>query len=280
MQLIREGKVAEAVKMAHDQVKNSPDSFQTLRSAGVILDLAGRYKEARVYFQDAIELAPNAGEKAAVQREMGGSYGFEGDCKTTTTYLLMVVDYWKTQEGQDKEAFNRQGEVANEAARYCIDAGQLNEAEKLYKLGRELGMKEPDNPARKALWDFRTEHAMVRLAARRGKKADVQKHMAAAKDALDRIKTADAQMGQQQEPFYDYLNGYVALYTGDYKTALDELLKANQNDVFIQALIGMTYEKMGQKDKAIEYYRKANSATAHIPAVAFARRMMREKGAA
>ena len=50
-----------------------------------------------------------------------------------------------------------------------------------------------------------------------------------------------------------YLQGYVAFYGGDYKTALEELLKANQNDPFIQCMIGQTHEKLADRDKALEY---------------------------
>ena len=60
--------------------------------------------------------------------------------------------------------------------------------------------------------------------------------------------------------------GYVAFYTGDAKTALAELQKANQNDPFIQTLIGETYEKLGDKEKAAEFFKKASMTTAHNPA--------------
>jgi tetratricopeptide (TPR) repeat protein len=278
MQLIREGKIDEAVKMAQDQVHNSPDSAQALRSAATILDMAGRYKDAQSYFEKSVELAPNAQAEAAARRDLANSYGFAGDCKNAWKYLLLVVDYWKTQESAEPHnAFYQEGEMANEAARYCIDSGDLNEAERLYKLGHDLGVKEPDSPARKALWEFRTEHALARLAARHGNKAEAQKHIAAAKTALDQIKAADTGLGQQQDGFWPYLTGYVAFYTGDYKTALDDFQKANQNDAFIQCLIGMTYEKLGQKDKATEYYRKASTAASHNPPGGFARRFTREK---
>jgi predicted Zn-dependent protease len=59
----------------------------------------------------------------------------------------------------------------------------------------------------------------------------------------------------EQTQFFPYLKGYVAFYGGDYKTALEELLKANQNDPFIQCMIGQTYEKLGDRGKAVEYYR-------------------------
>ena len=38
--------------------------------------------------------------------------------------------------------------------------------------------------------------------------------------------------------FFPYLQGYVAFYAGDYKAALEELLKANQNDPSFNAWLG------------------------------------------
>ena len=139
-------------------------------------------------------------------------------------------------------------------------------------------MKEPNiAPGRKALWEFRTEHAMARLAARRGNKAEAQKHVAAAKAALDDMKTRDSGLADQQSQFFPYLTGYVDYYAGDYKKALEELQQASANDPFIQCLIGMTYEKLGDKDKAMEAYRKAAATTAHNPPAAFARPFARKK---
>jgi tetratricopeptide (TPR) repeat protein len=114
------------------------------------------------------------------------------------------------------------------------------------------------------LWNFRWEHAQARIAARRGNIAAAQEHVAAAKAILDKGTNPD------QAQFFPYLRGYVAFYGQDYKTALEELLKANQNDPFIQCLLGQTYEKLGEKDKAIESYRKASAAIAHNPPAAYA----------
>ena len=66
------------------------------------------------------------------------------------------------------------------------------------------------------------------------------------------------------------MKGYVAFYTGDYKGALEELKQANQNDPFIQCMVGQTYEKQGERDKAADYYRKASAAVSHNPATAYA----------
>jgi tetratricopeptide (TPR) repeat protein len=158
--------------------------------------------------------------------------------------------------------------MADEAARVCLDSGDLNAAERWYKIGYEAGLKQADIPPdRVSLWNFRWENAQGRLAARRGNKAETQRHIAAAKAALDK----DPKMAEAQQVFFPYLTGYVAFYLGEYKTALDDLLKANQNDPFIQCLLGQTYEKLGEKEKAMECYRKAAATTAHNPPAAFAR---------
>ena len=162
----------------------------------------------------------------------------------------------------------------------CIDNGDLDAAAKWYKAGHDYGLKEPDiTPVKRDLWEFRWEHAEARIAARRGNKAEAAKHVAAAKAILDK----DDQLahgggrGENQSQFLPYLTGYVALYTGDYQTALADLQKASQNDPFYQCLLGMTYEKLGQKDKAMDCYRKAAATTAHNPPAAFARPFARKK---
>lgn len=246
---------------------------------GSRLDWEGKGLEARKVFQKAIDTAPTPAAKANAQRAMAMSWAFEGNCKKTAEYEEMVIAYWKTQEQSEPEtAFYQQGEMANEAARVCIDNGDLDAAYDLYKKGRELGLKQPNIPrARKDLWDYRWEHAQARIASRRGNKAEAEKHIDAAKAALADMKDADAKLYEQQAAFLPYLTGYVALYTGDYKSALADFEKSNQNDAFIQCLIGMTYEKLGNETKAMEAYRKAAETRGHNPPAAFAHHLTRNK---
>jgi tetratricopeptide (TPR) repeat protein len=261
------------IAAAQGRGQQSPEMAEGSR-----LDFEGKSKEAKAAFQKAIDNAPTPAAKAQAQRRMAMSYAFDGDCKNAVKYEEMVIAYWQTQEKEAPGAFYQQGEMANEAARVCIDSGDLAEAERMYRRGRELGLKEPKATAgRKDLWEFRTEHALARIAARKGNKAEAQKHVDAAKKVLEHMATTDASLYQQQQTYLPYLTGYVALYTGDLKTALADLQKATATDPFVQCLIGMTYEKMGQKDQAMEWYKKASTTRASNPPGAFAWRFSRQK---
>lgn len=247
---------------------------------GSQLDFQGKTVEARALFQKAIDNAHTGIVRANAERAMAMSWAFDGNCEKTTEYENKVIDYWKTQEQtQPDRAFYQEGEMADEAARVCLDTGDLDAAYRLYKEGHELGMNEPNLSAgRKDLWDYRWEHAQARIAARRGNKAEAAQHITAAKAILNDMKEKDPQLYAQQAAFLPYLTGYVALYTGDYNTALQDFQQANQNDPYIQALIGQTYEKLGDKSKADEAYRKAASEVrGHNPPAAYVHRLTKEK---
>ena len=89
------------------------------------LDAEGSTKAARVIIQTVIDSATAPATKAAAQRAMAMSYAFDGDCANTVKHEEMVIAYWKTrEEAEPQNAFYQQGEMANEAARVCIDAGK------------------------------------------------------------------------------------------------------------------------------------------------------------
>ena len=262
----------------------SPDSAaRRVRQEAMTLDGDGKGVEARKIWQKLIDEAPDAAAKAAAQRRMAMSWGFEGNCTNAVQYHTMVIDYWKTREqAEPQNAFYQEGEMANESARVCIDAGDLDQAHTMYALGSELGNKEPAPRTHpKSLWDYRLAHAEARIDARRGKKADAEKHVAEAPKALD----SDPEMAKNQERFFPYLVGYVALYTGDFATAQTRLEEAraieqNKGDPFLTYLLGMTHEKMGHVDPAVDLYQEAYKQAEgnHNPPAAFVRREVPKKG--
>ena len=257
---MREGKPEEALALYRRTLQTLPDSVPANIAAGSVLDIMGKTEEARRYFTKAIDVADTPERKAGARRAMAMSYAFEDNCAKTVEYEQQVFDFY----GGAKNFFE-QGEIADEAARVCLDSGDLDTASQWYRIGHDTGVKEPGiKPARQDLWNFRWEHAQARIAARRGDQVEAQKHVAAAKAIFDKGTIPE------QAQFFPYLKGYVAFYAGDYKAALEELNQANQNDPFIQCMMGQSYEKLGEKEKAMEYYRKASKATSHNPAAAYA----------
>ena len=158
---MREGKLDDALDLYRKTLQISPNSVPANIAAGSVLDLIGQSEEAREYFAKAIQVAETPEHKAMAQRAMAMSYAFEGNCKKTVRYEQQVFDYY----GSVKNFF-QQGEIADEAARVCIDSGDLDSASRWYQVGHETGLKEPEiKPARQDLWEFRWEHAQARIAA-------------------------------------------------------------------------------------------------------------------
>jgi tetratricopeptide (TPR) repeat protein len=267
-QLMRDGKADEALAAYMQAAEKFPDSVPARVRVGVQLDLMGRYAEARTHFTKALAMPLTPALEASALRSMAMSYAFEGNCQGAIPFESRLYERYLAK---DKDFFMA-GEIANELARVCIEAGDFETSAAWYKRGHDAGLQEPGiSAARKDLWEFRWQHAQARLAARRGNKAEAGKHVAAAKAALD------TGTNPSQAPFYPYLVGYVAFYTGDYKAALAEFLTGNQNDPFILSLIAQSHEKLGDQASAMDFYKKVMASTAHNPTNAFARPLARKK---
>ena len=267
-QLMRDGKADEALAAYLKTVEQFPSSVPARIRVGQQLDLMGRYAEARTHFEKALAMPLTPALEANALRSMAMAYAFEGNCKGAIPYESRLYERYLTK---DKD-FYMAGEIANELARVCLEAGDYATAEAWYKRGYDAGLQEPNiSAARKDLWEFRWQHAQARLAARRGNKALADKHVAAAKAALDTGTNPD------QAPFFPYLVGYVAFYGGDYKAALAEFAKGNQNDPFVLSLIAQSHEKLGDQAAAMDYYKKVMTFTTHNPNNALARPLARKK---
>jgi tetratricopeptide (TPR) repeat protein len=267
-QQVRDGHEAEAVATARKAVAEAPESYRANVTLGNVLDFAGQYDEARKSFQKAADVAPEGQNKDRALRAIAISYGFQADCPGVIRYEKPLYEQYLAA----KDFYNA-GEVANELARLCLDAGSIDTAEEWYRKGTEAGLQEPAvKPERTDLWHYRLEHALARVAARRGKKDEADTHVAAAKALLDR-----GNMPEQQKEYFPYLEGYVALFTGGPQAALTSLKQANQNDAYVLGLEAQAYEKLGQTNTAKEYYRKVLRSTTHNPTTAGSRPLAKKK---
>src|SRR5215467_12536989 len=85
-QLMREGKLEEALALYRQTLQDSPLSLSANIAAGNVLDLMGKGEEARKYFQKAVDVAEKPEQRASANRALAMSYAFEGSCKKAVEY--------------------------------------------------------------------------------------------------------------------------------------------------------------------------------------------------
>jgi tetratricopeptide (TPR) repeat protein len=261
-----EGRQDEALALYDRALQLSPDLYQAHLAAGITLDLEGKYQQARVHLAKAIATATSE-QKIQALRTLAVSYAFTRDAGEAAKYEQQAFD---SQYAEKK--FDDAAGTANELARIYLESGDVNNAFQWYQTGHLTALLKPNmTPAEKDLWEFRWESALARIRARQDQKEEAQKHLAAAKALLDKGGNPD------QTRFYPYIAGYVAFYSGDYKTAIAELQKSDQHDPFNLSLLAQACEKSGDRAKAIEYYKQVLTINSHSPTNAFARPLAEQR---
>lgn len=264
--LSREGQQDHALALYRQAMQASPNLYEAHLGAGAALDLKGDYVPARREFAKAIDLAPPQSKPQAF-RAMAVSYAFQHNAPQAARYEENAFNLQMAAKD-----FTAAAETADELARICLESGDVDKAELWYRKGHETAFLNRNiSPAEKDLWNFRWEHAQARIAARRGRHAEAEKHVAAAKAILDKGTNPN------QQRFFPYLQGYVAYYAGDYQGAITDLRKADQHDPFILALLAQASEKSGNREQAMNYYRQILAIHTHNPTNAFARPLARQK---
>jgi tetratricopeptide (TPR) repeat protein len=264
--LSQAGKQDEALALFTRALDKSPDLYEAHLAMGEALDLKGDYAAAREHFTKAIEAAP-AASKAQALRAMGVSYAFENNPYKAAEPEMQVFNARLAKSDSEGAA-----ETCNELARIYLESGDPDHAFKWYKMGyTTVSQKQDMDAADKSLWLFRWESAQARVAARRGNADEAHQHVAAAKAVLDKGNIPG------QVHFYPYLTGYVAFYTGDFKTAIAELQKADQHEPLNVSLLAQAYEKSGDPAQAKIYYGKVLELNVHNATNAFARPLARKK---
>jgi len=271
--LMGQGKFDEALDMANKAMQADPKSFDAHMAVGTILDLQGKYAEARKHIQAALDNATDERQKASAQRSMAVSYFFERNAKGAEQAEKPLVDSYLA-----KKDYASAADVSNELGRLLLESEDYKGAAKYYQIGYDASTKAELKPEEHALWEWRWHNAQARIAARQGKKAEAQKHVEAAKAALD--KTGEENLKAQAQ-YWPYLTGYVAFYGGDYDKAIADLNdaseKAQGRDPFILALLAQSYEKTGKNEQAMDLYKKILTINIHNPTGAYARPIAEKK---
>ena len=251
--LVAAGQHAEGLALYEQALAAQPASAEAHLAAGIVLDLMGRYADARKHLTRAIELAPPE-MKANALNAMATSYVFERRTADAARFFQQVYDLDVTG-GRPAGA----AATANALGRLYLETGDTANARKWYETGYEMARRQPDEPASQlALWELRWHHAQGRIAARQGDAATARKHV----DAV-RALVASTPALKDEGPTVAYLAGYVALYLGDAASARSELAKGNQEDPFVLMLEAEAAEKAGDKSAATRYWQQILELNGH-----------------
>ena len=92
-------------------------------AAGSVLDLMGKFEEARKYFANAIEVGLLPPRKHRHKGRWRCHTAFAGNCDKAIQYEQQVFDFYSRAKN-----FFQAGGVADGGARVCIDSGDLDTA--------------------------------------------------------------------------------------------------------------------------------------------------------
>lgn len=263
-QLIESGDVDKGLALLKEAVAAAPESFDAHLELGRALDLKREHRAAREHFEQAIKLGTDQTRNQALSA-IGISYAFESRPNDSARYYQRIFD-------AQMQANNRNGAAgsANALGRIYLESGELAKAEEWYRTGYETSKQIPEQtPAVRALWEMRWQHALARIAARRGQRDAALKHAAEVKRLLDQGGN------DNQRPAHPYLLGYIALHTKQYAEAVKELEEADLEDAFVVGLLAQAHERLGERAKAREYYEQVFAMTDHNINNAFARPLAR-----
>ena len=255
-----QGRQDEALALYRKALAVNPRLFDAQYGAGLALDLAGRYAEARQHLKTAIALAPPGAEELALEA-MGVSYAFQADAAHAAIYYVRLFE-------AQRKAGNLDGAAATADAlgRVYLESGDSRQAAVWYRRGYDTALSQPDlQPRERGVWQLRLDHAEARIAARAGDEAAARRYTA----AVEKIVDAPGNGDQRQD--YEYLIGYVAFYTGHPAEAIAALEQANQKDAFILGLLAQAEEKQGNTAAARAYWQRVLTINSHDIQNAFAR---------
>jgi tetratricopeptide (TPR) repeat protein len=211
--------------------------------------LKGQYGKARATYVEVEKSLPKGAVPFAIRFGVTFSHLYEGNVDAALDSLRTYLAEYKANglDQQFPEVF-----IWNAMARINLENGRLDEAMKAYEKGYESIPGSNLDEIQKKTWLGRLHHGRARTLARMGKHEQAAAEIATIKKMIE----DGGEEAKQYWPAYHYVAGYAKLEAGEYAKAAEHLEQADRNDPFHTLLLARAYEKLGQKDKAREAYRR------------------------
>src|SRR5688572_20184064 len=211
--------------------------------------LKGQYGKARATYLDVEKSLPKGAVPFAIRFGVTFSHLYEGNVDAALDSLRTYLAEYKAGglDRQFPEVF-----IWNAMARINLENGRLDDAMKAYEKGYESIPASNLDDIQKKTWLGRLHHGKARTLARMGKHEQAWAEV----ETIKKMIEEGGKDAEQYWPAFHYVAGYAKLESGDYAKAAEHLEKSDPKDPFQTLLLARAYEKLGNKEKAKEAYRR------------------------
>lgn len=192
----------------------------------------------------------------------GAIDAFEGDLETAETrYRKVVADHPDRENGYGALASILTSQGRLEEADAVIQDGIKNAENTERLLFARAGRLELEGDYEGAIAIYEQLYAANKVSdVLANNLASLLSEFRSDPESLERAFNIAKRLRSSDEPAFQDTYGWILYKRGEYERALQPLTAAAQgvrNNVFVQYHLGMVYEKLGQKDKAIEQLTRA-----------------------
>ena len=233
-----------------------PPASDLLRQ-GAALDLQGKTAEARQLFQSAIDRAADPQARAQAERTMAISWAFDSDCEQAAKFERPVHEYSPGAEGLLQRRRNRE-----RAGAHLHRGRPLRRGRALVSEGPRGGDSGTESLARPPRFVGSSGPSMRSRASRRAAATAPRRSSTSRRPKRFSIKER-IRRRRRSTRTSSATSRFTWATTRRRRTSSSW---ANQNDPFILSLLAQTWEKLGDKAKADDYYRRSLTVSnAHNP---------------
>ena len=241
--LLKMGQYDESIDQYKMALEKDPDFTVSLIGIGNNYVFKGNFDEARNFYQKCFDQSKNINQKLSALNWIATSYVHEGKIDNALTVLEQRRDLAKDNYLVPAQisSLNSEGFVLTEAGMSEKGLDKFQEALQL--------LESSDLPK-----DVKSS-LMVQASLNRTYALIACHKLNEAQDQLSTLSNAiNSRENTNEMQSYQNNLGLLDLKKGNYKEALDHFNKSDVTSEFTQYYMGVTYEKLGDKDKANECY--------------------------
>ncbi|MFH1195462.1 MAG: tetratricopeptide repeat protein [bacterium] len=246
--LLKSGRYDESIKQYNLALTKDPTFTSAIIGIGNNFIFKNNFSEARINYQKCFDVATNINNKLEALTWMSTSYIHEGKIDQAISTLNTRIDLARTHNlvPDIVITYTNGCFILTEAGRFTEGLKMLDEATKV--MGENVLPEETSDAL-----TVQTNLAKCYTLISANRLAEAQQNI---NSMLQIINSRDNISELQQ------LNANLAmleLKRGDYQKAITHFTKADVTSELNQYYMGLTYEKMGNKIKATEYFTKVKN---------------------